>query len=291
MGMKVLASPSELVNMTGTVTYNGRPIDIAQFIQSPDFKINRFQIPQYQVETFAAPAGERFQASFPSLRYQSELLIYGEAGETIGFSLRYDWVNRRMKTCRDKLRLSGPDGHVLELGEFVFNPQDKSIDPNNIRQRFTAALPATGCYRLPLDPGFGGYILESEEALRWAFIGGAKNEYNTLLRPTSKDITGYFEVPAGVQDFAIEFSGGSGAKAMPAVIRDDQGQTVLETTLREETAVLKLTRPNAAAAVVWSFTVSRPFAGLYVRLPHPLTGVWAGCPGNLPRVAQAQAAP
>ena len=78
---------------------------------------------------------------------------------------------------------------------------------------------------------------------------------------------------------------------MPAVIRDDQGQTVLETTLREDSAVLKLTRANAAASVVWSFTVSRPFAGLYIRLAHPLTGVWAGCPGNLPRVNPVQAAP
>lgn len=290
MGMKVLASPSELVNMTGTVTYNGRPVDMAQFIQSPDFKISRFQAPQYRVETFAAPAGERFATTFPPLRYQSELLIYGEAGENIGFSLRYNWVSRRMKTYRDKLRLSGPAGHALELGDFVFNPQDKSIDPNNVSKRFTAVLPATGCYRLPLDPGFGGYILEPDESLRWAFIGGVKNEYNTLLRPTSKDITGYFEVPAGVRDFAIEFSGGTGAKAMPAVIRDDQGQTALETTLREETAVLKFSRPDASASVVWSFTVSRPFAGLYIRLPHPLTGVWAGCPGNLPRLDPTQIA-
>ncbi len=288
MGMKALASPSELVNMTGTVTYNGQSIDMARFIQSPDFKVSRFQVPHYRVETFAAPVGERFPATFPPLRYQSELLIYGEAGETIGFSLRYNWVNRRMKTYRDKLKLSGPDGHVLELGDFVFNPQDKTIDPNNVSQRFTAVLPATGCYRLPLDPGFGGYVLEPDEALRWAFIGGVKSEYNTLLRPTSKDITGYFEVPAGVRDFAIEFSGGTGARAMPAVIRDEQGKTILETTLSEATAVLNLTRPDDASAV-WSFTVSRPFAGLYIRLPHPLTGVWAGCPGNLPRVNPAQA--
>lgn len=291
MSMKILAAASELVNMTGTITYNGKPIDIAQFLQSSTFKINRFEIPQYRVETFAAPAGERFQAYFPPLRYQSELLVYGEAGESIGFSLLYNWVNRYMRVYRDKLRLSGPDGHVLELGEFVFNPLDKSIDPNQVRQRFTAVLPVTGCYRLPLNPGFGGYIFEPDEALRWAFIGGAGHEYNTLLRPTHKDITGYFEVPAGVRDFAIEFSGGSGAKAMPAVIRDDQGQTVLETTLREDSTVLKLTRANAAASVVWSFTVSRPFAGLYIRLPHPLTGVWAGCPGNLPRVNPVQAAP
>ena len=235
----------------------------------------------FKPEDYALPAGERSQAVYNSLRWHSDIIISGQKDETVSFTLIYNQVNKTAADCKDTIALHGPNDITVPLGTFTCNEQFR--EPKDTKT-FTAVLPETGIYRLPLDPGFHGYFFRPSKDLKWALHGSARHNDMILIRPTPRAFKGFFEVPAGVKNFAVEFIGGSGADSEPCPvrIRNPQGEIVKENLNFEMSLMMNIQR-DSIASEIWSFEAEKPSTGIYVRLPLPLTNIWANSPGNLPR--------
>jgi len=250
-------------------------------------KLKGIKIPVYQTADFVAgnfraPSGKRNNNFYPPFRFQNEIVIWGDKGENAEFTLVYNQVGKEPQASSDELVLVGPNGASVTAGWFDYVPEKM---PGNASLTFKCIIPETGCYRLKLNPGFNGYIFKGGPALRWAVRGADGQSRTVLIRPTANPIVGYFEVPAGVKEFIVEFIGGAGADLypMPMRIKNQKGEVVKETVGFEMPTTMKVRRTGDASEI-WSFEVENARAAIYVRMPKPLLNIWANSPGNLPRL-------
>lgn len=255
------------------------------FLDKEARKLRHIYEPMYKVadfrpEDYKAPKGPRANVVYPPFRYNVDIIIWGDKGEKIDFTLTYNQVGREKKASQDSLVLHGPGGVEVPVGRFDYDPEKM---PGNASIDYSCVLPETGCYILPLDAGFNGYIFKGGKNLRWAMRGPDKSRKTVLVRPTARPVIGYFEVPKGVTEFSIEFIGGSGADVfpMPMFIKNAKGEVVKETVGFEMSTTMKV-KKQAGESEIWSFEVQNARAAIYVRMGEPLRNIWASCPGNLP---------
>ncbi len=262
---------SSLAKVTGNLSFNGKKIDVAEFIKTSGLD-QPVPVPQIvgEAETFArlgVPKGKRQTIASPGLRGDFQLLFYADAGEELDFKLNLQKFGRAKPV---NLSMHGPENYRHDLGLVPFGESEYRIK-----------VPAAGLYRLPVTAGAAALRITPGKQLRWAIMNPTESGAYLNLFRIGKMRMGYFEVPQGVREFKIEFAGDPG-ETLDLEIRDASGKIVAAKNNFDEPTVFTFTRDRDEVEL-WSFLLKRATEDVKIRFHAPLLPVWADSPGNLPR--------
>lgn len=269
--------PARVAKVTGTVNFNGQAIDLAALTAGPDFQPRPYLKADFDPEnyTIGPAAADAAPVQSPRLRNAFDLLFWGEAGQARTFTLDFQDWKRAVKP--NPVLLTGPGNAVLDLGE-IARGENKS---------FTAAFPVTGWYVLPIDVGMNVMTMTPGPSLRWAIKGpdrltaeGMGGYFISLFR-IQDNLNGFFEVPAGCQNFTVEVGGDPG-EMIDLDIIDGRGQTAASADQFDMPKAFALHR-DTAEPEVWSIRLRHADEDIKIRFQAPLPSVWAPSPADVPR--------
>ncbi len=271
MAFKNWAPNTYMGNVTGIITVDGKPVDIAEYIKEQGYDRPYHNKPGLvdfsQLKPVSAQPAEN--AAGLCLRQDFNLLIWADAGQEVKFKLEGRDTRRKMREI--KLPLITPDGKTTELG--VMAPGET--------KEFSFTAETTGLYRMPMNVSLHMSTFHPGPGFRWAVCGNSEKGYVNMFKPTNKARL-YFAVPAGLQEFKLEVAGQisetvtaeilTPASKVMKVLKDFDGPHVFEL------------KRQSTEAEIWSIRLSRAVEDVEVRLLEPLSPVFATHPDNLLRV-------
>ena len=249
----------------GVVDFNGEKIDLAQYIKdrgydkpAPVYKAEPLDLSKLTPPVIDSAVDAYIPAPYGG---GNELIYWAEAGRRIklGYFTR---VSRAALWARNReMSVVKPDGTTETLC-----PLDTTNDYTTIWYE----VPAEGFYRFRAK-GNGFWIPQDDKTWGYSYRSWAGNGFADMGRNT---FTGFFEVPAGVDEVIIQTSGGEGFELVDAnnkIVAKNGPSTELRTW-----------KCKVEAPGIWRFRLLHG----RIRFFPPLNGIFADCPENLPRMAR-----
>jgi hypothetical protein len=206
MQLSNLAGKPIAEKISGIVTYNGKKVDMAEYIKKHKMdKPNLLEIAEVKLSSLvpAITSAPNKARESMVIRQKAAFLFYAQKGQEVKFDLRFQLVSRRYKPNPMNVELVSPSGKKVELPKAICREEDN-------RYSFTAD--EKGAYALYCNPK-GNKMSVSTANVPYSMLLPAKS-YLALYRPSGKI---YFGVPAGISEFTIEI-GGQGAETVNADI-------------------------------------------------------------------------
>jgi hypothetical protein len=199
---------NKLEKMNGKIVYNGKKIDIAEYIRKNklDIAIPSAVAPldiskMYPVNGYELkPRVNKEVVIF--YRDEVRFLIAAEKGKNVKFNLNFKRISPRRRIRNMKVSLVAPSGEKIEI-------KDAQIDQAN---NYSFIAPKKGIYELTCNAR--GDLLFLENCNSPFSVAAPKNGTLKIHRPKGKV---YFAIPAGVKEFSIVIAG-EGSESISADI-------------------------------------------------------------------------
>ncbi len=284
-----------LINVEGSVNFNGRKTDLATYIREQKLdqtvesrtapvaraRVADLALPQ-PFPAKSAPAvvnpklnltigeneGRRLEGLHrPELRTNFKMFFLGKKGMTTKF--RTNVFVSQYERWDVKAFLTDGKGHHIRLGAFKAGMND-----------FSVTWPEDGVYMLHfLSRGCRLKLVSGENLFpSFAQSPAGKNWFNFIYLP--KKYTGYFEVPAKVRKFTVSVSGDP-MEPTSVEFRDASGKVVKALSGFDRPSAMELEKTSDKREI-WSFTLLDSVEDVNIRFHQPLNGVWAEDPAYLP---------
>ncbi len=253
--------------LKGTVTFNGKKIDMSSFSHlAPEKGLT--DLPDAVPTDFApsaAPAAigrneMKLRFGYDSNWWQPwpdyNYVFYGEKGKKAVFEMR---LTREPRENERAIRMTAPSGKTLTLGEFVKGD-------NVVKIAFTE----TGWYAFHPPRK---HEMIAVEGVHLAYYTAAAGDKRCQIIPKGGAYQGYFEMPAKSEATfkvcrgVMEFRDRNGVRQ--GVCAEDPRTGNAYITLKSKS------RKNE----IWSFVIAR---GTTFEMFQPLSGVWADSPEAVP---------
>ena len=209
MQMSNLAGKPIAEKIRGTVIYNGKKVDMADYIKKHEMdKPNLSKIADVKLNLLL-PSGtyqlKQRRKSQPRLimRKKVAFLICAEKGQKVKFDLLFQLVSRRFKPRPMKVEMVSPSGTNTTLEKALCRKKANNYS-------FTAK--EKGVYAIYCDPR-GNKLSIANSNVPYSILLPQKS-YLALYRPAGRV---YFGIPAGINEFTIEI-GGQGSETVNAAI-------------------------------------------------------------------------
>ena len=164
--------------------------------------------------------------AFARLRQTARLLLYATEGDEVHFRVRHvPFAKYSGHTI--PLVVVSPSGGTIERAQLPFNEETEI--------RFRA--PATGVYRIAVDPGLN--FVQIASSSHPMSLDGEEGPIHFSRHCAGSS---YFWVPAGTTQFAVRVCGEGLAEGVKAVLVDPRGKVVEERDDVAETRQFEVTR-------------------------------------------------
>ncbi len=259
-----------LENLSGNLTLNSNPYDLAGFIAA--YEAQRQLLADLQdaavdlnlLTVSGAALRPTEKSGFP-LRGTGTFLQYCEAGQDFKVELKPHPVGRN----RQKQAISVLDPQGKNVRSFELTPDGKPF-----LLEFTAEQ--SGIYQIKYDTRRAMLFIKSDMPGHGFLLAGEHG----LISPWGKL---YFEVPAGVEEFHLVVSGDPG-ETLTATLLDPAGKEVFSKKDFDEKTIFTGKRKDASKAELWSIRLGAAKEDASLRLCAPLIPVVSDNPTTLLRL-------
>ena len=209
MQLSNLAGKPFAEKISGTVVYNGKEINMADYVKKHEMdKPNLSKIADVNLSLLLPSGGYELKKRRQSqpriiMRRQVAFLLAANKGQQVDFKLLFSRVSRRYKLHPMKVKALSPSGKATNLPDAKCSKQTNDYS-------FTAQ--ETGVYAIHCNPQGNKLSLKSSN-VPYSIMLPAKG-YLALYRPQGRV---YFGIPAGVSEFTIEI-GGQGSETVNTAI-------------------------------------------------------------------------
>jgi hypothetical protein len=209
MQLSNLAGKPFAEKISGTVVYNGKETDMADYVKKHGMdKPNLSKIADVNLGSLLPAGGyelKKRRQSQPRLimRGKTAFLLAANKGQQVEFKLLFSRVSRRFKLNPMKIKALSPSGKMINL------PEAKCMEQTN-NYSFTAQ--ETGVYAINCNPR-GNKLSIKDSKVPYSIMLPTKG-YLALYRPQGRV---YFGIPAGISEFTVEI-GGQGSETVNAAV-------------------------------------------------------------------------
>ncbi len=271
--LSVLLSPATRIGtIDGKLNFNGKPYDLAAFIDGQKKlidKLGSMQIASLQGKTVNVPPdnhkilqgnpGKFFFRHSPVMLLQAD-----EPGKEISVQL----IPRKYGNNDQpvSITLKGPDGKIVKKEELPADNKTVKID----------FVPETaGMYRLEADTRRQLLSLESAHPGQAMLMG----ERFQLVGPSGKL---YFEVPQGVEEFFILIWGDPGEYVTASLVNPEGAEVQKEMNF-DQTRIFHGKRSSNAPAEIWAIDFKKAVEDVSIQFQAPLLPLLSANPDLLLR--------
>jgi hypothetical protein len=260
-----------LEKVTGTVIFNGAPVDLAAFIKSKGFDVSPAVILRKVKSEDLVPAGfSALSGKTPAVfkfRGGTDMLLRARANEEVLFSLEYFRMGS-YATPPLTLTAVSPDGEKIEVGTLEYAaggpPQEFRFTPRQ-----------SGNYVMNL-PGGVNCIAVRTCSVPWTIFARSRS---TLANIFASNGTIYFSIPAGVKSFGIEVGGNGASEAVDVELQVD-GALLESAQNLSRPRYFTINLDPAEKPRLGSLTL-RMRGGVFIILPDPLLPIFSTSPENV----------
>ncbi len=261
MQMSNLAGKPVAEKISGTVIYNGKKINMAEYIKKHGMdKPNLSKVAEVKLKNMLV-AGRKSVKSKPSLiiRQKAAFLLYANKNKEVKFDLNLQLVSRRFKPLPMKIELISPSGvkTILPKAKCRKNANSYSFIP-----------PETGTYAVYCNPK-GNKLSISKSNVPYSIMLPEKS-YLALYKPSGMV---YFGVPAGIAEFTIEI-GGQGSETVNAIIYLDNKKVAGAKSISAPRK-FKISCGSSSKMRYGSINFSRAVEDVMLKIPVPLLPIIA----------------
>jgi hypothetical protein len=260
MQMSNLAGKPFAEKISGTVIYNGKKINMAEYIKKREMdKPNLSKIAEVKLNTLL-PAGGKTAKSKESLiiRQKAAFLLYADKNKEVKFDLNLQLVSRRYKPRPAEVELVSPSG------------KKKSLEKAQCRESansYSFVPSETGAYAVYCNPK--GNKLSINCNVPYSIMLPQKG-YLALYRPSGMI---YFGVPAGIAEFTIEI-GGQGSETVNADIYLEKQKIAYAKSISAPRK-FKISCGSSSKMRYGSINFSRAVEDVMLKIPVPLLPIIA----------------
>lgn len=193
-----LAGKPVVENVSGSVIFNGRKMDVAEYVREHKMDVaNVLAMAKLELAELFPAGGYELKArskSQPRLIFRDKVrfLIAADQGKTVEFTLKYQRISQRFKQTSVGVTVITPSGEKIKMNDAVIEE-----DSN-----YSFVAPEKGVYMLECDPKGNKLMLS---ACNSPFsVAMPESGWLALFKPNGVI---YFEIPVGVEEFPVEISG------------------------------------------------------------------------------------
>ncbi len=254
------------------VTLNGEKYDVAPILAAllPSQR-EKIELTTEKLDGLVAPAvtGEVLNPKVPTLNLRGSytLLLLARKGDRFSVWVKAEPVIPGRPPAKTTFQLKDPKDKTVERFEMTTDGSEKTIT-------VTAAL--DGMYKFLL-PTAGQRVSVWSDHPGQGLVGTPEL---SMISPRAKL---YFEVPAGLADTMIVFSGENAVERIKEVSLLDASGRVVQTAKDTEAAFLRIQRPAGALAEVWCLDIGGTVEDCHVLMGKGLKPVLATSPHLLLR--------
>lgn len=260
-----------LTDVTGTVIFNGKKIDVAQWIAKQGWnRGERLSDRKLDDPQRLVPLGGEPGPTAPKplrLRHDFRYLFACRKGVPVAFELELIPIGDTSRTL-DNLALTAPDGSRQWL--------EPVTTGGKLRHRFVPRM--DGVYVLDVDTRSMVMVLEPLENCVWSVTPLPEKRSGALYLQfftANRESRIYFRVPAGLEEFKFNAFGN-----LTAVVEDPAGNEVLEVNAPGQDTVYTVKRKSGQDEI-WSFLLKNAPGTTGIRLTEPLRPIFASEKRNL----------
>ncbi|NLF61745.1 MAG: right-handed parallel beta-helix repeat-containing protein [Lentisphaerae bacterium] len=257
------------------VTINGEKYDVAPVLaMMPPSQREKIELTKETLDGLVAPTvtGDVHNPKVPTLNLRGSytLLLLAKKGDQFSIWVKAEPVVPGRKPAKTTFELKDPKNKTVESITMMTDGSEKTI---------TATAAQDGMYKFLIRTA-------GQRASVWSDHPGQGLVASPDLAMISPRAKLYFEVPAGVVDTVVVFSGASAVERIKEVSLLDAAGNIVQTAKDTEAALLRIKRPADAKAEVWCLDIGGTVEDCHVLMGKGLKPVLATSPDLLLRASQ-----